>query len=114
MTVNARDEDDLDEAIIKDKLSKSSGSNYSFHKEKPKVIDEAAPVGSVYKKTNAKGEIGSSGRDNFWQHQEKEEKKRLETEANKSSRMRTQDEQDRKEREAEEVIQRTQVADQKF
>ncbi len=44
MTIHARSEDDLDEDEIKTKVAKSSGSNYSIHKEKAQVIPEATPV----------------------------------------------------------------------
>ena len=57
---------------MKDKVAKSSGSNYSFHKETAKKPDTVAPVGSVYAKTNAQGEITTSGRSKFWQRQDTE------------------------------------------
>ena len=60
--------------MVKDKVAKSSGSNYSFHKEKAKQPDTVAPVASVYAKTNAEGEITSSGRSKFWQRQDTEVK----------------------------------------
>jgi hypothetical protein len=34
ITINARSEDDVDEDDILKKVAKSSGCNYSFHKEK--------------------------------------------------------------------------------
>ena len=70
VTINARNEDDLDEKVVKDRVSKSSGSNYSFHQEKAKKEEAVGPVGGAYKKTDAQGEITSSGRSKFWQKQD--------------------------------------------
>ena len=44
MSINARTEDDIDEKSIKAKVSKASGSNYSFHKEERKPVPVAEPV----------------------------------------------------------------------
>lgn len=44
MKIQARNEDDLEEDIILDKVAKSSGCNYSFHKEQAKPMPEAGPV----------------------------------------------------------------------
>ena len=51
-------------------MAKSSGSNYSFHQEKAKKEEAVGPVGATYKKTDAQGEIISSGRSKFWQKQD--------------------------------------------
>merc|ERR1711976_925737 len=51
VTINARNEDDVEEEIVMDKVAKASGANYSIHKEKAVPIPEAGPVeehGSVY------------------------------------------------------------------
>ena len=68
VTINARTEDDVEEDVILKKVASSSGSNYSFHKEKPKAADNApaGPVGSVYKRTNAAAEIKAKRSDDFW------------------------------------------------
>ena len=47
VTIHARSEDDLDEDVVKGKVAKASGANYSIHKEKAQVIPEAGPVVSV-------------------------------------------------------------------
>lgn len=47
MTINARNEDDLDEDTVMEKVSKASGANYSIHKEKAVPIPEAGPVVSL-------------------------------------------------------------------
>ena len=44
MTIMARNEDDLDPDDVLKKVAKSSGSNYSFHKE---VAKPAEPIGPV-------------------------------------------------------------------
>ena len=46
MTVNARSEADIDENDITQKVAKSSGSQYSIHKEKAKPQDRE-PSGPV-------------------------------------------------------------------
>lgn len=66
VSINARSEDDVEESFILDKVSKSSGSNYSFHKEKPVTYEDPKPVGSVYKRTVAAAEIKGKNRDQFW------------------------------------------------
>lgn len=77
MTINARSEDDVEESVILDKVSKSSGSNYSFHKEKAVPLEEPKPVSSVYKRTMAAAEIKGKNRDEFWD--------KLEVKINKAS-----------------------------
>lgn len=47
VVVNARTEDDIDVEDITKKVAKSSGSNYSFHKEKPKPVETPSAVVSV-------------------------------------------------------------------
>ena len=68
MTINARNEDDVEEDLILKKVSSASGSNYGFHKEKAKPADLApsGPIGSVYKRTNAAAEIKAKRSDDFW------------------------------------------------
>ena len=46
--INARNEDDVDEAVIMEKVKNASGSNYSIHKEKPKAF---VPQGNIVRKT---------------------------------------------------------------
>ncbi|KAJ3206396.1 hypothetical protein HDU67_008214 [Dinochytrium kinnereticum] len=55
--VNARDESDVDPALVMKKVQTSSGAKYGIHQEKaPKAPDVIAPVGSVYEpvRTNPK------------------------------------------------------------
>ena len=46
--INARNEDDVDEAVIMEKVKNASGSNSSIHKEKPKAF---VPQGNIVRKT---------------------------------------------------------------
>ncbi len=50
VTINARTEDDIDEETVKSLVAKSSGSNYSIHKEKAQPMPEAGPVVSTIAK----------------------------------------------------------------
>ncbi|KAL4232159.1 hypothetical protein ACF0H5_009734 [Mactra antiquata] len=77
VTINARTEDDVDEDDILKKVAKSSGSQYSIHKEKPKPKEDIAPVASVYQKTQASRDINIKERDKFWAQTETEEQKRI-------------------------------------
>ena len=47
VTIHARCEDDIDEDDIIKKVSKSSGANYGFHKEKVRPEFSNAPSGPV-------------------------------------------------------------------
>ena len=60
LTITARDEDEIDEEIILEKVSKVSATAYNF-KEKQTFGDEApvGPVGSNHKKINPKAELPS-------------------------------------------------------
>ncbi|XP_037341542.2 drebrin-like protein B isoform X2 [Pungitius pungitius] len=73
VTINARGDDDVDPETILQKVAKTSGANFHFHKAKE---DKAAPrgsVGSVYRKVNAVEEIQQTRKDDFWvQHQRDE------------------------------------------
>ncbi|KAF7273528.1 actin binding protein 1 [Rhynchophorus ferrugineus] len=78
LTYNARNEDEVDEDVLIDKLKKV-GSEYSF-KMKVEPYEPTLPVGTRYQKVNAVKEINSQERDKFWKKEEEEEKKRLEEE----------------------------------
>ena len=49
LKLHARSDNDLDEDEIMDKVSKSSGCNYSYHKETPQPIEEPKPVVCTFK-----------------------------------------------------------------
>ena len=42
--MNARSEDDLDYETVLEKVKKSSGANYSIHKEKSRPTEKITPV----------------------------------------------------------------------
>ena len=44
MTINARNENDVEEDDIINKVSKASGANYSFHKEQKRPDPGSGPV----------------------------------------------------------------------
>lgn len=79
LTMHARTEDDLDEKIILDKLAKA-GSAFNFKSSRPEELPPSGPVGTAYQKVNPVKEINSKERDQFWQKEEIEEKKRIEAE----------------------------------
>lgn len=99
ITYNARNEDELDEDLLIEKL-KMYGSEYRF-KMKVEPVERALPVGknrsytdmevlevcgfagTRYQKVNAVKEINSHERDKFWKKEEEEEKRRLEQEKQK-------------------------------
>eukprot|EP00118_Oscarella_pearsei_P024823 m.306878 g.306878 ORF g.306878 m.306878 type:complete len:510 (+) comp41664_c0_seq1:50-1579(+) len=109
VTINARIEDDLDTDTIVNKVAKSSGSNYSFHKEKARPVEPQGAVGSVYKKADARADIVPEKRDEFWSQQDKiESQRKVEDRKAKADETRRK-EQERKDREAQE----TSVRDQK-
>ena len=67
LTITARDEDEIDEEQILEKVSKVSATAYNF-KEKQTFGDEApvGPVGSNHKKINPKAELPSKNIHNAW------------------------------------------------
>ncbi|XP_041371246.1 drebrin-like protein A [Gigantopelta aegis] len=106
ITINARTEMDVDEDEILQKVAKSSGCNYSVHKEKPKKIDAPTPVGTNYKRTEPHRELGGKSRDQFWAKTEIEEKERQAEERKKAQEEKEVLEKERKEREIKEAKER--------
>ncbi|XP_054613312.1 drebrin-like protein B isoform X2 [Dunckerocampus dactyliophorus] len=85
VTINARDEDDVEPDVILSKVSKASGSNYSVHKTTQQYGDAPrGPVGSVYRKTNAVEEIQQIDKDTFWLQAQREEEARRQQEVKKT------------------------------
>lgn len=78
LTLNARNEEEVDLDLIIGKLKKC-GSEYRF-KEKVAPLEPAAPVGTTYQRVNPTKEINSQERDQFWRKEEEEERKRIEHE----------------------------------
>jgi len=82
VTINARNDDEVDTDIILAKVSKSSASVYSF-KER---LDQSQPlekIGTTYKRIQPNLEINTSERDKFWAAEEEKEKIRQNEERNK-------------------------------
>ncbi|XP_036252700.1 drebrin-like protein isoform X2 [Molothrus ater] len=105
VTINARAEEDVEPELIVEKVAKASGANYSFHKESSKFQDSGpqAPVGSVYRKTNAMSEIKRVDKDNFWAKAEKDEQERRQEERRRAEQERQRLEQERRQRELREA-----------
>ncbi|XP_025406171.1 drebrin-like protein [Sipha flava] len=82
VTINARNDDEVDTDIILSKVSKSSASVYSF-KER---LDQSQPIekiGTAYKRIQPNLEINSTERDKFWAAEEEKEKCRQDEERKK-------------------------------
>ncbi|KAK2163664.1 hypothetical protein LSH36_75g01036 [Paralvinella palmiformis] len=122
VTVHARTEDDVDVDDILKKVAKSSGANYSFHKEKPNP-EMNAPAGPVLKisfplqnnhvsryqiRANQAPqlEIKPDLRDKFWKKQQEDEKDRQEELQKKNRDAKEKMEIERREREQREAQQR--------
>lgn len=79
VTLNARNEEEVDPQLIVEKVAKSTGSAYSF-KERGDHSNDMGPVGTAYKRVIPQQEIDSHERDQFWEREQKEEKERQEQE----------------------------------
>ncbi|EDV20883.1 uncharacterized protein TRIADDRAFT_31115 [Trichoplax adhaerens] len=101
LVINARSEDDVDPDSVIDKVSKSSGSNYSFHKESHKPVAPIEPVGTNYQpaRVTLNQDINIQKRDHFWQKIQDEEKQRSKNEEANAASKRAQYEKEIKERE---------------
>ncbi|XP_036766109.1 drebrin-like protein isoform X3 [Manis pentadactyla] len=110
VTINARAEEDVEPEFIMQKVARASGANYAFHRESSRFQDTGpqAPVGSVYRKTNAVSEIKRVGKDSFWAKAEKEEENRRLEEQRRVQEERQRLEQECQERELREAAHREQ------
>uniref|UniRef100_A0A0B7AS67 Coactosin-like protein n=1 Tax=Arion vulgaris TaxID=1028688 RepID=A0A0B7AS67_9EUPU len=106
ITIPARSEDDIDKDDITKKVAKSSGANYSFHKEKAKPEEPSGPVGTDYKRIIPTKEINIGARDQFWTKTEKDEISRQNEEKVRLEEERKRAETERKEREIRETKER--------
>ncbi|KAJ8317522.1 hypothetical protein KUTeg_005426 [Tegillarca granosa] len=114
VTINARDDVDINADDITKKVASASGANYSIHNEERKPVkkenkfanEPAGPVGSVYKRTIAAKDISSKKRDDFWAKTEQEEKQRQEEEKRKATEKQKEFEKERREREEKEAKER--------
>ncbi|PSN30802.1 Drebrin-like protein [Blattella germanica] len=105
VTLNARNEEEVDTQLIIDKVSKSTGSAYSF-KERGDQANETGPIGTTYKRVIPRQEINSKERDKFWEKEEQEEKQRQEEERKRKEEERNKLESERKQRELREAAMR--------
>ncbi|KAL1518024.1 hypothetical protein ABEB36_001710 [Hypothenemus hampei] len=106
LTYNARNEDEVDEELLIEKLKKV-GSEYKF-KVKVEPVEPAMPVGTRYQKVNAVKEINSQERDKFWKKEEEEERRRLEEERLRKQELQLKLEEERQKREEVETLRREQ------
>lgn len=79
LTINARNEDEVESDIIINKVSKA-GSAYSFKAPRMDTSTQNNPIGSNYQRVNPIKEINATERDQFWMKEEIEEKKRVDEE----------------------------------
>ena len=76
LTITARDEDEIDEELILEKVSKVSATAYNF-KEK-QTFGAVFPIGSNHKKINPEEELPNmEDREKFWNSEESKEKERI-------------------------------------
>ncbi|GJQ68133.1 hypothetical protein Trydic_g16803 [Trypoxylus dichotomus] len=102
LTLNARNEDEVDPDLIIEKVSKA-GSAYSF-KPRTDYTEPTKPVGTNYERVNPIKEINPKERDQFWLKEEQEEKKRREEEQKKRETARVKLEEEVKQREIEDAV----------
>ena len=100
LTINARNEDEVDPNLIAEKVSKA-GSAYSFKAPRADYVGPTKPIGTNYQRINPIKEINAKARNQFWLKEEQEEKMRIETEKQKRNAERLKLEQETKQRELE-------------
>ncbi|KAK9501941.1 hypothetical protein O3M35_012570 [Rhynocoris fuscipes] len=104
VTINARNDEEVDPDIIIEKVAKSTGSAYTFG-QRIDIDRQTTPVGTTYQRTIPKNEINIAERDKFWQKEEEEEKRRIAEERRIKEEKRIQAEKERQQREeAEQLI----------
>ncbi|XP_028391539.1 drebrin-like protein A [Dendronephthya gigantea] len=103
VAINARNDDDVEESVIIEKVKSSSGANYSYHKEKARPVEAPTAVGSVYQKQNVRKDTDMAKRNQFWSQQEIDEAKRQDEEAKSKTQTKDEAERKRKERELREA-----------
>lgn len=109
VTVNARTEDDVEPALIMEKVAKASASKFNF-KDRSDPVENVTPVGSVYRRIQPTREINPVEREKFWMKEQEEEKKRISEERQKAEEERLKLDKERKEREIREATARDEVA----
>ncbi|CAL7943214.1 unnamed protein product [Xylocopa violacea] len=108
ITVTARSEDDVEVDSIMEKLARATASAYKFNEPRGENEGNTGPVGTTYRRVIPEQEINASERDQFWQKEEMEEKKRLEQERIKSEKERQRLEEEIRAREEKEALLREQ------
>ncbi|KAG0430294.1 hypothetical protein HPB47_022824 [Ixodes persulcatus] len=98
ITITARTEDDVEPALILDKVSKCTASTFNF-KQRSDPTESTKPIGSVYKRIQPAREISSTEREKFWMKEQEEEKRRVEEEKVKAEAARNRLAEEVKERE---------------
>ncbi|XP_043263379.1 drebrin-like protein [Colletes gigas] len=108
ITVTARSEDDVEVDFIMEKLARATASAYKFNEPRGENEGNTGPVGTTYRRVIPEQEINATERDQFWQKEEMEEKKRLEQERIKCAQERQRLEEEIRAREEKEALLREQ------
>ncbi|XP_017789541.1 PREDICTED: drebrin-like protein [Habropoda laboriosa] len=108
ITLTARSEDDVEVDSIMDKLARATASAYKFNEPRGENEGNTGPVGTTYRRVIPEQEINATERDQFWQREEMEEKKRLEQERIKCEKERQRLEEEIRTREEKETLLREQ------
>ncbi|XP_015593904.1 drebrin-like protein isoform X2 [Cephus cinctus] len=78
--IDARSEEDIEVDLIMEKLARATASTYKFNEPRGENGGQLGPVGTTYRRVIPEQEINATERDQFWQREEIEERKRLEQE----------------------------------
>lgn len=105
LTINARNEEEVEPQFIIDTVAKS-GSAYSFKTPRAENNEPTVPVGTAYKRVNPVKEINSQERDQFWRKEEAEEKNRVEEERKRKEAAKVKNEVESLHREEEDTMKR--------
>ncbi|XP_076247357.1 actin binding protein 1 [Calliopsis andreniformis] len=108
ITITARSEDDVEVDSIMEKLARATASAYKFNEPRGENEGNTGPVGTTYRRVIPEQEINATERDQFWQKEEMEEKKRLEQERVKCEQERQRLEEEIRTREEKEALLREQ------
>ncbi|CAK9832352.1 Drebrin-like protein [Anthophora retusa] len=108
ITITARSEDDVEVDSIMEKLARATASAYKFNEPRGENEGNTGPVGTTYRRVIPEQEINATERDQFWQREEMEEKKRLEQERIKCEKERQRLEEEIRTREEKETMLREQ------
>lgn len=108
ITITARSEDDVEVDSIMEKLARATASAYRFNEPRGETDAQTGPVGTTYRRVIPEQEINATERDQFWQKEEIEEKKRLEQERMKCEQERLRLEKEMRAREEKEALLREQ------